>query len=268
MRIIDIHAHAFADEIALRATFTLADHSGVTPSYDGSIAGLLASMDRAGVEVSVVQPVATKPSQVTVINDWAARLDSPDAHTAGRIIVFGAMHPDFPEPEREIARMRELGLPGIKMHPGFQEYVPNEERMKPIYRAARAEGLWMLLHSGGDIAPVEPHGTPESYAEVLDEFDGLKAIIAHMGGWDVWEAAAEHIVGRDVYLDTAYTPTRLPDPSFLELVRAHGADKVLFGSDGPWADQQVEIERLSATGLDSGELELVLGTNAAELLGI
>ena len=268
MRIIDVHTHAFADAIADRASSTLAEDGGVERTYDGTVSGLIASMDRAGVAVSVIQPVATKPSQVRTINDWAASLNAPDAPSAGRIVAFGAMHPDFPDPAAEIARIAGMGLPGIKMHPGFQQYIPNESRMQPIYEAVRDAGLWMLLHAGGDIVPVHPHGTPETYAEVLDAWPGLKAIIAHMGGWNFWEAAEEHLVGRDVYLDTAYTPTHLPDPEFVDLVRAHGADRVLFGSDGPWADQAVEIERLKATGLDDDELEQVLGGNAERILGI
>ena len=268
MRIIDVHTHAFADTLADRASSTLAESGDVSRTYDGSVSGLVASMDRAGVAVSIIQPVATKPSQVRTINDWAASLNRPDAPTAGRIVAFGAMHPDFDDPAAEIARMAGVGLRGIKMHPGFQEYVPNEPRLHPIYDAACANGMWMLLHAGGDIVPVKPLGTPETYAEVLDGWPDLKLILAHMGGWRYWEAAAEHIIGRDVYLDTAYTPGHLPDEEFVALVREHGVDRVLFGSDGPWADQGAEIAKLRKVGLDETELEAVLGGNASRVLGL
>ena len=268
MRIVDVHTHAFADEVASRATPALAAHGGVTPSYDGTVAGLVASMDRAGIAVSVVQPVATKPSQVRTINDWAAALNRDDAPSAGRVVAFGAMHPDFDDPAAEIARMAAMGLPGIKMHPDYQEYVPTEPRLEPIYAAAREQGMWMLLHAGGDIVPQTAYGTPESYARVLDEWPGLKLVLAHMGGWRYWEAAAEHLIGRDVYLDTAYTPGHLPDEEFVSLVRDHGADKVLFGSDGPWADQAAEVAKLRAVGLDETELTQVLGGNALRVLGL
>ena len=268
MRIVDVHTHAFADEVAARATPALAEHGGVTPSYDGTVGGLIASMDRAGVAVSVVQPVATKASQVRTINDWAAALNRPDAPSAGRIVAFGAMHPDFEDPASEIARMASMGLPGMKMHPDYQEFVPTEPRLRPIYASVREHGLWMLLHAGGDIAAHTAYGTPETYEKVLDEWLGLKLILAHMGGWMDWDASVEHIIGRDVYLDTAYTPGRLPDAEFVALVRDHGAGRVMFGSDGPWADQEAEIARLKTTGLDDGELEGILGGNARRLLGI
>jgi predicted TIM-barrel fold metal-dependent hydrolase len=268
MRIIDVHTHAFPDHLAPRATARLADHGGVTPSYDGTVAGLVGAMDRADVAVSVMLPVATKPSQVSVINDWAAGLRAPGSPWIGRILPFGTMHPDFEDPGAEIARMAELGLTGIKMHPDYQSYVPNEARLEPIYRAAREHGLWMLLHAGGDIVPQTYLGTPETYAEVLETWPGLRVILAHMGGWRLWEAAAEHIIGRDVVLDTAYTPGHLPDEEFVGLVRRHGVDRVVFGSDGPFADPGAEIGNLRTTGLTDDELASVLGGNASRLLGL
>ncbi len=268
MRIIDVHTHAFPDDLALRATPQLAAHGGITPAYDGTVAGLVEAMDRGGVAVSVMLPVATKVTQVTVINDWAATVNAPDAPWAGRIVAFGSMHPDFPDPAAEVARMAQLGLPGIKMHPDYQQYVPNEDRLRPIYAAALEHEMWMLLHAGGDIVPQTFLGTPETYADVLDEWPGLKVILAHMGGWRLWEAAAEHIIGRDVILDTAYTPGHLPDDEFVELVREHGVERVVFGSDGPFADPGAEVEKLRSVGLAEDELELILGGNAARLLGV
>jgi predicted TIM-barrel fold metal-dependent hydrolase len=264
--VIDVHVHAFPDALATRGTMQLADHAGITPAYDGTVAGLVAAMDRSGVDVSIIQPVATKPGQVVTINDWAATLRAPGSPWADRIVAFGAMHPDFPDPGAEIARMRGLGLPGIKMHPDYQQFVPTEHRMQAVYAAAVDNEMWMLLHAGRDIGPQSEFGTPQAYATVLDTWPDLKVILAHLGGWRLWEAVAEHVIGRDVYLDTAYTPGHLPDAEFVALVREHGTDRVLFGSDGPWADAGAEIDKLRATGLSAGELEAILGDNAACLI--
>lgn len=266
MPVIDVHVHAFPDALAQRAVKSLADHGGVKAAYDGTVAGLVGSMDRAGIDMSIIQPVATKPSQVEPINDWAAEINAPGSPWRGRIVAFGAMHPDFEDPAREIARMREMGLSGLKMHPDYQDFVPNEPRLARIYGAATAERMWMLLHAGGDIGPQTSYGTPEVYAQVLDAHPDMKVILAHLGGWSLWEASAEHIIGRDVYLDTAYTPGRLPDEEFVRLVRDHGVDKVLFGSDGPYGGQDVELARLRATGLTPAELAAVEGGNAARLI--
>jgi predicted TIM-barrel fold metal-dependent hydrolase len=261
-RIIDIHTHVWPDAVAHKAVAGLVNDGMLTPFYDGTIAGLLAEMDRCGVDASVIQPVATKPSQVPSINNWVASIGE------SRIVPFGSMHPAFENPAEEIARIASLGLKGFKLHPEHQSFEPDEPRLAPIYEAGLANNLTILFHAGADEVHPGVHGTPESFAAVLDGFPGLRLVLAHMGGYKVWERVAEVLVGRDVYLDTAYTLGHLPDEDFVEMVGAHGADKVLFGSDGPWADQAVEVGRLRATGLDEHELALLLGGNAERILGV
>ncbi len=262
MRIIDFHTHAFPDGVAASAIPALEAEGGVAAVYDGTVGGLLASMDRAGVDASVLQPVATKPSQVRAINDWAASLAS------GRLIPFGAMHPNLEDPSSEIARMADLGLRGFKLHPEYQAFSPEDPRMDPIYDAARRHGLIVLFHAGVDISVPTLRGTPAAFSAMLDGHPGLKVVLAHMGGFRMWAEVADALAGRDVWLDTAYTLGHLPDQEFVGLVRAHGADRVVFGSDGPWTDPASEIAHLRALPLSDGELENVLGANAERLLDL
>lgn len=228
--------------------------------YDGTVSGLVGCMDRCGVDMSVIQPVATKPSQVTGINDWAA------AQSSSRIVPFGAMHPDFPDPTKEIARMHALGLKGFKMHPEHQSFAPDEPRMRAIYEAATQYRMIVLFHAGADAISPTVSGTPQSFAAVLDRFPYLIAILAHLGGFREWAGVAQHLAGRNVWLDTAYTPGNLPDDEFVALVRAHGTDRVLFGSDGPWADPASEIAHIRSLPFSAEELEGILGGNASRLL--
>lgn len=265
MSIIDVHTHAFTDALAPVAIPTLmaaADlDEGVTPHYNGTIAGLIAMMDRAGVDRSVVAPVATKPSQVRTINDWAISL------VGDRLIPFGAMHPDFPEPAAELARLAAGGVRGIKLHSQNQDFAPDEPRMRPIYEAVIAEGLTILFHAGRDMTRWTREARPAEFARMLDAFPDLTCILAHMGGYLHWDEVQEHLVGRDVYLDTAYVPGYLPDDRFVSLIRAHGVERVLFGSDGPWKDAGAEIAKIRTLGLSAEELAAVLGGNAERLLG-
>lgn len=55
---------------------------------------------------------------------------------------------------------------------------------------------------------------------------------------------------------------------FLKIVQKHGAGRILFGSDSPWSDQAESIRMLKNSGLSEDELSLILGKNAAKLLGI
>ncbi len=260
--IVDVHTHAFPDKLAPAAIASLEAAGGLRAFYNGSVGDLIAEMDRTGVDVSVVHPVATKPEQVASINDWVATVSNP------RIVPFGAMHPDFPDPATEIARLADMGVRGFKLHPEHQAFEPHEGRMDAIYAAAVEHHMVVFFHAGADEIHPSCRGTPQSFAAVLDAWPEMTFVLAHLGGYRRWEGVAEVLAGRDVWFDTAYTLGHLPDEDFVRIVRAHGPHRVLFGSDGPWTDPSTEIEHLSRLGLTDAELEGILGGNAQELLGI
>ena len=58
----------------------------------------------------------------------------------------------------------------------------------------------------------------------------------------------------------------MENDQFVRMVRNHGVDKVLFGTDSPWYDQKRAIEDIKSTGLNEDELKLVLGDNAQKLI--
>lgn len=260
--VVDVHAHAFPDAIAAAAVEALAAEGGIRPHYDGTVAGLLAAMDRGGVDRAVVVPVATKPSQVRSINDWVASV------ACERIVPFGAMHPDFEDPYAEAARMAALGIRGIKLHSQHQGFLPTDPRMEPVYQAAEACGLIVLFHAGGYVVERAMEPRPAEFAAVLDAHPRLVCVLAHMGGYRRWDEVREYLCGRDVYLDTAYVPRNMPDEQFVALARDHGIERILFGTDGPWTDAGAEIEYLDDIGFTPAERAAILGGNAARLLAL
>jgi predicted TIM-barrel fold metal-dependent hydrolase len=261
MRIIDVHTHIWPDALAPHAVSSVGSQGHISPNYDGTVAGLKASMDRAGIDASIVLPVATKAAQVRSINDWAVSLLPDD-----RLVPFGAMHPDFEDPAGELARLRAHGVRGFKMHPEYQAFDPCEDRMVPIYEAAVELGLTLFFHAGGDVAFTSVRGTPEAFVEVLDRWPRLHAVLAHMGGFRQWHAVIGCLAGRDVWFDTAYTLGHLPDEELVALAREHGTDRVMFGSDGPWTDSAGQLARLRALPFTPDELDAVLGGNAERFL--
>lgn len=261
--VVDFHTHVFPDAIAAAAIARLVETSGgrAKPHYDGTLGGLVAAMDRCGVDVSVTQPVATRPEQVRSINSSAA-----DTRSA-RIEPFGAMHPALADPAEEIERMSSLGLRGFKMHPEYQEFLPDDPALSRIWSAAEDHGMVVLFHAGADLCFDTMRGTAERFATLLQRHPGLRVVLAHLGGYEHWTAVERLLCGADVWLDTAFTLGHLPDDEFVALARAHGIDRVLFGSDGPWTDAAAEMAHLGRLGLTAEELGRVLGGNAERLLG-
>jgi predicted TIM-barrel fold metal-dependent hydrolase len=258
--IIDMHTHVYPDRLAATAVDAVCRACGIAPCFDGTADGLSSLMRRAGVARSVIQPVASKASQVRSINDWLATLADD------RIIPFGAMHPDLPDPEAEMERLVALGLPGFKLHPEYQGFCPDEERLDPLFAAAARHGLIACFHAGEDIGLPDVHSTPGAFARLLSRHPDLTVVLAHMGGWRQWDDVLRHLAGREVYLDTSFTLPYLGEARFAELVTAHGAHRVLFGSDAPWGDLVRDVALLKAMPFSPHDLEAILWRNAARLL--
>ena len=71
--VVDFHTHTFPERIAGRALAKLQAASHIEAFADGTDDGLVRSMLEAGIDLSVILPVATAPSQVASINDAAMR---------------------------------------------------------------------------------------------------------------------------------------------------------------------------------------------------
>ena len=279
--IIDIHTHTFPDKIAAATLDKLKHLSHTIPFTDGTAAGLAASMARAGVDRSVVMPVATSPRQVPHVNDASARMNELGAQTG--VLSFGCMHPDFDGWKEELARVRDLGLKGIKLHPQYQDTDFDDPRYLRILDRCGELGLVVLTHAGLDVGmPGKDNCSPEMVLRALRQTGPVKLVLAHMGGWRQWDRVEALLPGTGVYLDTSfslgeitplddghYRPGDLPlldEAAFLRMVRRFGPDRILFGTDSPWDDQGAALARLRALPLEKSELDAILGGNARKLL--
>lgn len=282
--VVDFHTHTFPDKIAASAVDKLQAAAHIHPFTDGTVDGLSASMRDAGIDYAVCLPVATHPKQVPGINDASARTNARTGETG--VIFFGAMHPDFDGWRDELARVAELGLRGVKLHPPYQNADFDDIRYLRILDRAAELDLIVLVHAGLDIGlPGVDRASPEMIARAVKAVGPLKLVCAHMGGWRQWDAVEELLPGAGVYLDTSFSlgrivpngdgfpwqETDLPlmEPErFLRLVRAFGAERILFGTDSPWGEQADALQRLQALPLTDAERTAILGGNAARLLGL
>ncbi|MCL2046933.1 MAG: amidohydrolase family protein [Oscillospiraceae bacterium] len=262
--IIDIHTHAFPDELAPRAMEKLTDVAlPYEPVHNGTLSGLLKNMEDWNFDISVVQPVVTRLSQTKSINEWAVSINSD------KIISFGGIYPHTDDYKRDIDYVVSLGLKGLKFHAEYQEFIADDTHMLKIYEYALEKGLILLHHGGYDPAYPPPYrSTPQMFAKISKAMAGGTIIVAHLGGHDQWDAVEEHLAGSDVYLDTSMGFGFFDDELFLRIVEKHGADKILFGSDSPWSNGRDEVEYLRSLPLENDEVESILGSNAARILGL
>jgi len=263
VKVIDIHTHVFPDEIAQKTIDFLEEEADTGAFLNGTIAALKESMAIAGIDISVNQPISTKPAQVQSINDWAKQIEDDS------IISFGTIHPLFENFDDEIKRMKELRLKGVKLHPDYQKFHPDDKSVFPIYESLVENDMIILFHAGVDIGLYPPvHATPRRLANVLDNFPDMKLIASHMGGYKCWDDVERYLVGRDVFFDTSYVIDYMEAGRFVRIMWEHGFDKILFATDSPWKPQVDEVRKIDSLPIPEKAKEDIFYRNATRLLNI
>jgi len=260
-QIIDAHTHIFPEKVADRAMEQLSGMYGVDPVRRPILDELVVEMDEAGVDRSVYAPVSTRPDQVLSINRFALDLvDHP------RVIPFGTLHPAYEDIPGEIERLIEGGIRAVKLQPFFQGFNFEDPATRAMFEAV-GDRLVILMHGGQEIVTVEdpvPHG--EALVRLLDDFPKLRLIVAHMGGYNMWESVSDHLVGAPVYFDLSYTFDFAPDDLIADICSRHGWDRVVFGSDFPWQSQEDALAGLRRLDLDEETFAAVAAGNLLRLL--
>lgn len=263
--VVDFHTHCFPEKIAARAMEQLRLRSGILePLHNGTAEGLAGLQKKGRVDYSVVLNIATNPHQQTSVNNFAISLKEADG-----IIPFGSVHHDSPDALSELERLAENGIKGVKLHPDYQEFYCDDDKMLPIYEKIGELGLITVFHCGIDMGYPKPvHCDPKRLSQVLPSFGGAPVVAAHFGGLIGWDDTEKYLVGKDVYLDTAYSYGMLPPKIATPIIKAHGADKILMGSDAPWSNPAHYVEFIECLAISYEEKQAILGGNAQRLLGL
>jgi predicted TIM-barrel fold metal-dependent hydrolase len=268
--LIDFHAHIFPDAIAAR-TIALLQERGEAHAYTtGDLKGLLASMSEGGVDYAVILPVMTKPSQFESVNRFAAELCK-----RSDLCSFGGIHPDCDNIEEKLDTIKSLGLKGVKLHPDYQQTDIDDPRYLRILEGCKKRGLYVSIHTGFD--PAFPHRircTPEMSARVIrklhegEEDPKPFMILAHLGANEQPDETEKHLIGLPVYFDLGVILGKVEKEQLLRVIRAHGADKILFATDTPWHSQKEDRLYFESLPLTEEERKAIAFENARRILGI
>ncbi len=260
-RAADTHAHIYPGKIAEKATASVGSFYHVDMLNVG-LPHVLAQRGReAGIDRFLVCSVATKAAQVRPINEFIQR----KCREYPEFIGLAAWHQDVEDIEAELDDIQSRGLKGIKLHPDFQEFFIDEERMFPFYQAVHRRGLPVLFHTGDSRTDFS---SPRRLMNVLEKIPDFTCIAAHLGGYTEWEAAKKELHGTNVYTDTSSSLFALTREQALESIFHFGVERTMFGTDFPMWEPKAEIERFLDLGLSESDNRRILYGNFSRLFGL
>lgn len=203
-------------ELVIDAHTHIGGRSKIYHLPDSSTEGMVAEMDRHGMDKAITLSFSAITSDPAYGNDIAAEAVRayPD-----RFVGFAGVNPHYhTEMKAELERCKALGLRGIKMIADYQKYPVDGPGLFPAYEFAHENGWPMLNHNWGP---------PAFLDKLATTFSNACFINGHYFGPGYEEVA----VKRDnVFLCTC---AALNFADIETLVQAVPPEKIVFGSDFP-----------------------------------
>ena len=94
--------------------------------------------------------------------------------------------------------------------------------------------------------------------------------MAHFAGFEDFPDEAIKLITDypNVYTDMSMMFKRHPVERIIKVIRAVGAEKIMYGSDYPGYDARLDIEQIKALDISEEERRLILGENAVRVFGL
>jgi predicted TIM-barrel fold metal-dependent hydrolase len=218
------------------------------------------AMDEAQVDKAVVMTLTDLPG----LNPQGLELiaEACESHP-GRLFGFVRLNPAHLNESKELLTLAvtELGFKGLKLHPVSTLQHPGGTATIDLIRQAGELGVPTLFHCGD-----EPMSTPLSIARAAAACPDSVIILGHMGGYFHVDEALDVA---EKYPNIVLETSAMPYPEKIRAaVNRIGADRVVFGSDGPVSSPVLERQKVVIAELGDEAAGLVMGGNAERLLGL
>jgi len=261
--VIDTHTHIFPPNLAVRASDNVVNYYNLTREGDGTTETLLKGGEEFENIRFVISSAAIKPSNVVNGNNFL--LES--AKNESKFIPLCSFHPDmdYNEGIQELERIKKEGAKGIKLHPDFQNFPIDRENIFPFYKACAELKLPILFHVGDENSDIS---SPTRLYKVINRLPNLIVIAAHMCGYQAWDEAERVLIGTHVYTDTSDALIWLPPERVYNMIKKHGADYIMFGSDYPLRLTISAYNALDALPLSEEEKVKIYSGTAKKVFGL
>lgn len=225
-------------------------------------------LDESGIDYAVILAEVAPLTSPLVTNEDIINF----ARHNERFIPFCSINPMMDSnPAYQLERLVKYGgCRGLKLYPTYQYFYPNDSLLYPLYAKASELCIPVMFHTGSSKLPGArlKYGDPLYLDDVAVDFPNLTLVMCHSGR-PFWYDEASFLarLHRNVYMEISGLPPKNLLTYFPRLEEL--SSKVLFGSD--WysvRSVKENIEKILELPISDSSRELILGGNAARILGL
>jgi len=185
--------------------------------------------------------------------------------------------------EQQLAKLRQYleegKIVGIKLYPGYEDYYPNDERLRLIYEYCQEEGVTVVYHTGVLLAGsrgILKQVRPLEIDQVAHQYPDLRIVMAHMGNPWLTDCAVVMEKNKNVYADMSgfFPEYKAIKQEGIDIFKqkmnifldfAGNFNKCLFGTDFPLYKQKEYVAAVEQLEMGEEEKDLVFWKNARDL---
>jgi predicted TIM-barrel fold metal-dependent hydrolase len=249
-------------------------HEQVALSLNESIDKLLAAMEEAGVDYSLVlTSYIVSPNRPS-----AAQVIKAIERQQNLGVVAGISFKHYRERDiRELADFLKDGLvKGLKLYPGYEPFYPHDSRLRVVYDLAEEFDVPVMIHSGDTYSPTGKikYSHPIEIDEVAVDHPNVKFVICHLG--NPWLVDCMEVVykNKNVYTDISglvlgefteafedYMEEQIEDV----ILYAGEPGRFLYGSDWPICNMKSYVKFVREMKMEEPFRRMMLYENARRL---
>lgn len=278
--IIDIHTHIFPPEVIRCRQDFFPEDPAFKWLYDSPKAKLvgpeelLQTLEEEGIDRAVVFGFPWRLRRLCQRhNDLVLEAQS---RYPRKLIAFACVNALEGWAAAEVERCLAAGARGVGELAFYHEGLGQEviAALEPLADLCQGYGVPLLLHTNEPVGHVYPGKSPIQPGDIyklVQAFPGLTLILAHWGGglffYQLLKKEVAEVMAK-VYFDTAASPYLYRPQIYKVAIDIMGPERILFGSDFPLLPPSRYRQELEEAGVAPAAQELILGGNAARLLGL
>lgn len=228
------------------------NHIGKKKGVSVSVDDFIKSMDEAGIDKAVVFSFSEQ-----IDNDYV--IESVKRYP-NRLFGFVTINPWSTTSEEDLEKAFSTDeIYGLKLHPDKHAYALDDHSLlDPLFKICEKHNKPILIFGGANV-----YSSPNMFAEMAMTFPKVNLIMAH--GGQMYETTSAINVAKkykNIYIETS----SMFGIRIKNLVKKNLTDQLIFGSDTPTGDMELEMKKIESIVKDENKLNNIYSLNLMKLL--